>query len=59
MSEYVKKPNVRIKILNFRVSILGEVNNPQTINVIDQYISLPELISKAGGLKILPIEKMF
>ena len=51
LSEFVKKPNVRIKILNFRVSILGEVNNPQTINVIDQYISLPELISKAGGLK--------
>ena len=42
-------PTVRTKILNFRVSILGEVNNPGTYNVINQNISLTELISKAGG----------
>lgn len=48
LNEYVKNPNVRIKILNFRVSILGEVAKPGTFNIIDQNISLTELISRAG-----------
>ena len=49
LKEYVLNPSVRTKILNFRVSILGEVNNPGTYNVINQNISLTELISTAGG----------
>lgn len=48
LNEYVKNPNVRVKILNFRVSILGEVAKPGTFNIIDQNISLTELISRAG-----------
>lgn len=51
LAKYIKTPTVRIKILNYKVSILGEVVSPKTIDVIDQNISLPELISKAGGLK--------
>ena len=49
LKEYVLNPSVRAKILNFRVSILGEVSQPGTFNVINQNISLTELISKAGG----------
>ena len=49
LKEYVLNPSVRTKILNFRVSILGEVSKPGTFNVINQNISLTELISKAGG----------
>ena len=49
LQEYVLNPTVRTKILNFRVSILGEVNNPGTFSVINQNISLIELISTAGG----------
>ena len=48
LKEYVKNPSVRTKILNFRVSILGEVASPGTFNVIDQNISFTELISRAG-----------
>ena len=49
LKEYVLNPSVRTKILNFRVSILGEVNRPGTFNVINQNITLTELISTAGG----------
>ena len=49
LKEYVLNPTVRTKILNFRVSILGEVNRPGTFNVINQNIALTELISSAGG----------
>lgn len=48
LEEYVKNPSVSTKILNFRVSILGEVAKPGTFNVIDQNISFTELISRAG-----------
>ena len=51
LKEYVQNPNVRTKILNFRVSILGQVDNPGTIEVINQNISFTELISRAGDLK--------
>ena len=49
LKEYVLNPSVRTKILNFRVSILGEVSKPGTFNVINQNIALTELISSAGG----------
>ena len=48
LKEYVKNPSVRTKILNFRVSILGEVAKPGTFDVINQSISFTELISRAG-----------
>ena len=47
--EFVKTPSVSTKILNFRVSILGQVASPGTFNVIDQNMSFTELISRAGG----------
>ena len=46
--EFVKTPSVSTKILNFRVSILGEVASPGTFDVIDQNMSFTELISRAG-----------
>jgi len=46
--EYVKAPSVSAKILNFRVSILGEVAKPGTFDVIDQNMTFIELISRAG-----------
>ena len=49
LKEYVLNPTVGVKILNFRVSILGEVKQPGTFNVINQNMSLTELISSAGG----------
>ena len=47
--EFVKTPSVSTKILNFRVSILGQVGSPGTFDVIDQNMSFTELISRAGG----------
>ena len=45
--EFVKTPSVSTKILNFRVSILGQVASPGTFNVIDQNMSFTELITRA------------
>jgi len=51
LKEYTQNPNIRTKILNFRVSILGEVARPGTFEVINQNISFTELISRAGDFK--------
>ena len=43
-------PIVTIRFLNFRVTILGEVNNPTVIPVPSEKISLMEAIGGAGDL---------
>ena len=47
---YVKDPIVKVLILNFKVSVLGEVANPNTFNLIEEQISLIQLLGMAGDL---------
>lgn len=49
---YVKDPVVNIRILNFKVSVLGEVNKPGIISVNSQRITLLEAISQSGDLTL-------
>ena len=52
LSPYVNKPTVNIRVLNFRVSVLGEVNNPGTFTVLEERVSLPQVLGLAGDLTI-------
>ena len=52
LSPYVNNPTVNIRILNFRVSVLGEVNNPGTFTVLEELLSLPQVLGLAGDLTI-------
>lgn len=52
LSEYLKDPIVNIRILNYRVSVLGEVNKPGRYNVSGVRVTLPEAIALAGDLTI-------
>jgi polysaccharide export outer membrane protein len=45
-------PIVTIRFLNFRVTVLGEVNKPSVISVPNEKISLLEAIGLAGDLTI-------
>ena len=47
---YLKDPIVNIRILNFRISVLGEVNNPGSFAVSGQRISIMEALGLAGDL---------
>lgn len=49
---YIKDPVVTVRFLNFRISILGEVNNPGTYNISSERITLFEALSMAGDLTI-------
>lgn len=52
ISEYVKDPIINIRLTNFTVTVLGEVNNPGTFSIEDERISLSEALGMAGDLTI-------
>jgi polysaccharide export outer membrane protein len=52
ISEYVKNPIINIRLINFTVTVLGEVNNPGTFSVEDERMSLTEALGLAGDLTI-------
>jgi polysaccharide biosynthesis/export protein len=45
-------PIVNVRFLNFRVTVLGEVAKPTTINVVNEKISILEALGLAGDLTI-------
>ncbi|MFK7000579.1 polysaccharide biosynthesis/export family protein [Flavobacterium oreochromis] len=49
---YIKNPIVNIRIMNFKVSVIGEVVRPGSFNVVSERITLPEALSLAGDLTI-------
>lgn len=52
ISEYVKEFIVNIRLINFTVSVLGEVNNPGTYTIQGERISLTQAVGLAGDLTI-------
>ena len=52
VSDYIKNPGINLHILNFKVSVLGEVNRPGSISINSERITLLEALSKAGDLTI-------
>ncbi len=49
---YIKNPSVNLRILNYKVSVLGEVNQPGTFTLASERITLLEALSLAGDLTI-------
>lgn len=52
LSSYLINPVINIRILNFKVTILGEVKSPGEISIGTQRITLLEAIAKAGDLTL-------
>ncbi|WP_290840126.1 polysaccharide biosynthesis/export family protein [Flavobacterium sp.] len=52
MSEYIKDPSVNLRILNYKISVLGEVNKPGTVPIESERITILEALSAAGDLTI-------
>jgi polysaccharide export outer membrane protein len=49
---YIKDPIINLRIMNFKVSVQGEVNAPGTYTVDSERITLIEALSKARDLTI-------
>jgi polysaccharide export outer membrane protein len=52
---YLKEPLVNIRLLNFKISVLGDVLNPGVFTVQNERITLPEALSLSGDLNITAI----
>ena len=49
---HLKNPTVTVRVLNAKVTVLGEVNNPGTYTYTEQTISLPQALGYAGDITI-------
>ena len=52
LRQYLREPYVSARLLNFKVSVVGEVNRPSVYTVQNEKITLTEAISLAGDLTI-------
>lgn len=50
IAENIKNPIVNIRFLNFRITVIGEVNKPSTFLVPSERVNLLEAIGLAGDL---------
>ncbi|NRR91043.1 polysaccharide biosynthesis/export family protein [Winogradskyella undariae] len=49
---HLKNPSVNVRVINAKVMVLGEVNNPGTYNFTEQNITLLQALANAGDLAI-------
>jgi len=47
---YFESPIVKLNIINFKISILGEVNNPGTFKIIDPEVNILYALSLSGDM---------
>ena len=52
ISKYIKTPVVNIKILNYKISVLGEVNHPGVFSISSERVTLLEALALAGDLTV-------
>lgn len=47
---YLEEPIIEVKLLNYRFTMLGEVNGEGVLSTFNYAVSIPEAIGMAGGL---------
>lgn len=57
ISKYIKNPIVNLRIMNFKVSVQGEVSSPGVFSVESDRFTLIEAISRAGDLTIYGVRE--
>lgn len=50
LNKYIKNSIVNVQFLNFRVTVIGEVNHPSTFTVPNEEINLLEALGMAGDM---------
>ena len=57
LKPYLNNPTILIRILNYKITVLGEVRNPGTFTIPNERITLLEAIGIAGDLQITGVRK--
>lgn len=55
---YLKEPVVIAKLVNFKISIIGDVSHPGLYRVQSERLSVPEALSLAGDLNITALRRL-
>lgn len=50
LDRYVKNPIVNIQYINFKITVMGEVNRPSSFTITDEKVNLMEALGMAGDL---------
>jgi polysaccharide export outer membrane protein len=51
MNDYFKESTVVVKLVNFEVSVIGEVNNPGSFTIYRDQLNIFQAVGLAGGFK--------
>jgi len=57
LKPYLSNPTIIVRILNYKITVLGEVRNPGTFTIPNERITLPEALGIAGDLNITGLRK--
>ena len=52
VEKYAKNPNVAVQFLNFKITVIGEVNRPNSFSVVNDRINVLEALGLAGDMTI-------
>jgi polysaccharide biosynthesis/export protein len=52
LESYFKKPIVHVRILNFKISVFGDVLRPDVYTIQNQHVNINEALALAGDLNI-------
>lgn len=52
VKQYITSATVNLRILNYKISVLGEVNHPGNVKISSERLTLLEALSQAGDLTI-------
>jgi polysaccharide export outer membrane protein len=50
--DYIKEPNVNIKIANYKISVMGDVRMPGSYNIPNERITILDALALAGDVNI-------
>lgn len=52
LSKQVKSPIVTVELINFKITVIGEVNRPASLNVPGEQLNLLEALGMAGDMTV-------
>lgn len=52
LAKYVKQPVVEVELLNFKITVIGEVNKPSSFTIPGDHINLLEALGMAGDMTV-------
>ena len=52
LTKYLKEPTVNVRLVNFKITVMGEVNSPGVFNFPNAQVSLFQALGMAGDLTI-------